>query len=95
MSLLNILEPEDRLKYMGYNEVLHKVGIGLGPVLGSILYELVGFIYMFMIFGLYHLIYIPLAACAMPKDIDSEVEENKILIQNMENSSQPDSEITL
>ena len=44
VSLLNIIEPAERLRYMGYIEAMHKIGIAFGPVLGSIMYKFVGFI---------------------------------------------------
>ena len=39
---------------------------------------------MFMIFGLYHLIYIPLMFVNMPNNIDKEAEDNVQLIESSE-----------
>ena len=76
-SLLIILEPDQKIKYMGYLEAALTFGDGLGPVIGSFLYKLIGFVYLFMILGLFHFIYVPLMAFAMPKNIDLENEDVK------------------
>ena len=63
---------------------IHKIGVGAGPILGSILYRLVGFIYLFLIFGLFHLVYIPLMALVMPKDMDSDNTDTKNLVKDVD-----------
>ena len=73
--------------FFGYHDVAVSIGDSLGPVVGSILYKFFGFIYMFMILGGFHFIYIPLMALVMPKDIDSENEEVKSLVKNSDISS--------
>ena len=86
-SLIVILEPEQIVKYMGYLEAALTLGDGIGPIIGSFLYKTFGFVYLFMILGFFHFIYIPLMALVMPKDIDSENEEIKSLVKNSDISS--------
>ena len=83
-SLLAILEPDEKMKYMGFLEGALTVGDGLGPILGSVLYELVGFIYMFMIMGLFHFIYIPFMMLAMPRNIDYDGQDTVSLARDNE-----------
>ena len=85
MSLIAILEPEERIRYVGYLEASINIGIGVGPVLGSLLFELVGFIYLFLIFGLLHLFYIPLMVLVMPENVDSDSPDTKSLVKDSEN----------
>ena len=94
LSLIVMLEPEKRTKYIGYHDVAVNIGDSLGPVVGSILYKLFGFIYMFMILGGFHFIYIPLMVLAMPKNIDSQEQEATSLVKN-NNKNSTDSEISI
>ena len=71
VSILAILQPEQRLKYMGLFEGAISIGCAVGPIVGSVLYQLLGFMYVFLIPGLAQLIYIPLMILVMPPNIDS------------------------
>ena len=73
-SRLAILEPSDKVRYMGYIDAANAIGEGMGPIIGSVLYNLVGFVYMFVILGCFHFIYIPLMIYFMPNNIDSDQE---------------------
>ena len=86
-SLLIILEPEQRIRYMGFNDAAKSIGDCLGPIIGSVLYELVGFLYLFIILGCFHFIYIPLLILYMSKNIDSE-ETTNLLNSNEEVSTE-------
>ena len=57
------------------------LGTCIGPVVGIVLYKLFGFVYMFVIIGLFHLIFLPLMFIFMPRDIDTDNEETAELIQ--------------
>ena len=48
-SIIVILHPDDRYKYIGIMESVSNVGSGIRPVIGSILYNLFGYFYMFII----------------------------------------------
>ena len=70
------------MKYMGYYEGVLTIGDCLGPIIGSVLYQLVGFVCMFMIMGWSHFIYIPLMFITMPKNIDLDAEGTTSLVRN-------------
>ena len=65
--------------YLGLMEGAMSIGIGLGPILGSVLYELVGFVYLFVIIGAFHFAYIPVMMLVKPPDIDSDDQSAQIL----------------
>ena len=94
LSLIVILEPEQRIKYLGYHDAALMIGDGLGPIVGSILYKLFGFVYLFIILGCFHFIYVPLMILAMPKNIDSDSEDAKNLIKS-DGALSTDSEISI
>ena len=58
------------------------IGSAIGPAVGSMLYGLVGFQYMFMIIGSLFLIFIPLLKLTMPEGIDDNDEATLELVQN-------------
>ena len=58
-----------------------------GPLLGSLLYSFFGFLNMFLIFGLVHMIFIPLFKCELPANIDDNDEATASLIQNQDKES--------
>ena len=70
-SIVTILHPEDRVRYMGYFQGAMNVGVAIGPIVGSVLYKLVGFTYLFIILGLIHFCYVPIMILFMPENIDS------------------------
>ena len=59
---------------MGLFEGAISIGCAVGPIVGSVLYQLLGFMYVFLIPGLAQLIYIPLMILVMPPNIDSSEE---------------------
>ena len=101
ISIINITQPKDRMKYIGYSESAMQIGIGIGPIIGSILYGLVGFSLTFVIIGIYHIFYIPVLMTVMPADIDSNSEEtiglteNKDIIEEDVNSEVSTKEIVI
>ena len=92
-SILTILEPDQKIKYMGLLDAIITIGDGLGPIIGSVLYQLVGFVYMFLIIGILILIFFPLMMLTMPHNIDSN-KETEILVSSRENISS-NSEISI
>ena len=77
-----MLEHEQRTKFIGYHNAALTIGSGLRPVIGSVLYKFYGFVYMFMILGCFHFIYVPLMMLEMSKNIDLETEDTKDLIKS-------------
>ena len=77
-SILVILHPDEPLKYIGYIESGITIGIGLGPAIGSILYNFFGYFYMFLIASLFVFIYIPLIMIFKPSDIDKNDETTSL-----------------
>lgn len=82
---------------MGFIEALTRIGIGIGPVIGSVLYKYFGFIHLFLIYGLTHIIYIPLMILVSPDNIDSDSTDTKSLVKDkdQESSTQVNSDISL
>ena len=70
--------PDEPLKYIGYIESGITIGIGLGPAIGSILYNFFGYFYMFLIASLFVFIYIPLIMIFKPSDIDKNDETTSL-----------------
>ena len=93
-SLIVILEPEQRIKHLGYLDAALTIGDGLGPIVGSVLYKFFGFVYLFIILGCFHFIYVPLMILAMPENIDSDSEDTNALVKS-NNISSTDSEISI
>ena len=85
ISFLVILHPEDKMAYVGYMESAMNIGSGIGPVIGSILYNLVGYLYMFLILGLAILVFVPLLKLSVPANIDNEDETT--MLNSHQNSS--------
>ena len=85
--LVTKLESEQKIKYMGYLEAVYSIGDALGPIIGSILYKLVGFVCMFMIMGWFHFLYVPLMMLYMPDNIDYESEDMNNLVNSNQESS--------
>ncbi|CDW74258.1 permeases of the major facilitator superfamily [Stylonychia lemnae] len=50
-SLITIEFAEDQEKYLGWAEAATGMGLAIGPTLGSLVYEEVGYLYTFIIFG--------------------------------------------
>ena len=61
-------------------------GNSIGPIIGSILYSLVGYLYMFMIIGSLFVLFIPLLKITMPSGVDDN-QDTSDLIQNHQESS--------
>ena len=86
-SMLFLLFPQEKLKYVGLMESALNIGTAIGPVIGSVLYNFVGYFYMFIIFGLSFVIYIPILLLLMPSDLNSDQEDSKSMLGNTQSRS--------
>ena len=85
-SILIIINHEQKVQYLGYYECMLNFGNSIGPIVGSILYSLVGYLYMFMIIGSLFVLFIPLLKITMPSGVDDN-QDTSDLIQNHQESS--------
>ena len=60
------------------------IGSGTGPILGSILYNLFGYFYTFIIMGLSFIIILPFLWWFQPPNIDEDGDEVSSLIRSNE-----------
>ena len=95
LSIVAILHPDDRYKYIGIMESLMSFGSGSGPIIGAILYIIFGYFYMFIILGLSFFIYLPLMIIYHPTNIDDENEQESSLNQIHDSNSGTTSEISI
>ena len=86
-SILIIINHEQKVQYLGYYECMLNFGNSIGPAVGSILYSLVGYLYMFIIIGSLFVLFIPLLKITMPFGIDDDDENTSDLIQDHQESS--------
>ena len=82
ISMLVIINPTKKMKYLGYFEFILCFGSAIGPVVGIILYSFVGYFYMFLIIGLSFLIFFPLLKATIPVGIDESDNSTSNLIRN-------------
>ena len=68
--MIIILNPNEKVRFIGLIEGASGFGSIGGPILGSILYSFFGFLNMFLLVGFLHLIFIPLLKYKMPAHID-------------------------
>ena len=85
--MLFLLFPDEKLKYAGLMESAMNIGTAIGPVIGSVLYDLVGYFYMFIIIGVSFSIYLPILLLLMPPDLNSDQEDAQSLIDNERSSN--------
>ena len=75
-----ILHPEEQIKYSAILESLFSLGGALGPVVGSVLYYLIGYFFMFVVMSIFFLVFIIPLIATMPSNIndndDSVIEED-------------------
>ena len=70
-SMLFILYPNEKLKYTALMESAMNIGVAIGPVIGSALYSLVGYFWMFII----------------PSYLNADQEDLKSLVDNSNSNS--------
>jgi MFS family permease len=71
-SLTTIYYPDDKEKMIGYVEASLGLGCSVGPIFGSILYEIGGFQLPFYFFGLIYIIMVPFVYKCLPNVIVKE-----------------------
>ena len=87
ISMLVIVNPREKIKYLGYFEFILCFGSAIGPVVGLILYSFFGYFYMFLIVGLSFLIFFPLMKATLPDGINESDDSASNLINNPNNGS--------
>ena len=82
-SIIVITNPVKRVMYLGIMECVLSLGTAIGPVVGSILYSIFGYFYMFCFIGLLFLVITPAMMLSKPLNIDDE-EETDTLVHNVD-----------
>lgn len=67
---------EDREKYLGYGEAAAGLGLMLGPVMGSVINEVFGFVITFFFFALFCFISLILSWFMIPKELNAKVNND-------------------
>ena len=79
ISIITFLNPNKRLQYLGIIESINGFGNIISPFVGSVLYSFFGFLYMFLIIGLIHLLFIPLIKLTKHNEVEiSNVNDYKV-----------------
>ena len=86
-TIIVILHPEESLKYLGYMESVSNIGTGLGPIIGSVLYDLIGYFYMFLTMSFFLAIFIPLIMIFKTVNFDQN-DETTNLSEKFESSQE-------
>ena len=81
-SILVILHPDEKIKYMSIVETVCGFGFSFGPIFGSILYTLFGYFAMFLIQGLVTLALILIIKLTIPPNIDDA--DNAMILNDNE-----------
>ena len=82
LSMITIVHPNERIKYVGMVESTNAFGNMVGPCIGSISYSFFGFFYMFVFIGVLHIIFIPMIKLTKPHNIDQDNSEDLVLADN-------------
>ena len=93
-SILVIIHPDEKIKYIGIYEGASNIGSGLGPVVGSILYFFFGYFTMFLLIGLGFFLFTLMIKLTMPPDIDDTDCEIQLNDCNSQSSTQPEMQIS-
>ena len=76
---MTFLNPNKRLQYLGIIESINGFGNIISPFVGSVLYSFFGFLYMFLIIGLIHLLFIPLIKLTKHNEVEiSNVNDDEV-----------------
>ena len=68
-SMLVILNPNEKIKYISIWEVVSGFGYSFGPIVGSILYSIFGYFTMFLVLGLTLFAFVFILKAFMPLDL--------------------------
>ena len=80
--MLIITHPEEKEIYVAYFESVFGIGIGLGPVIGSLLFNMYGFLFTFAVLGFCFVILVPFFIFVMPSNINQDSIEVERLVQD-------------
>ena len=86
LSIIIIIHPEDREKYIALFESAFGLGIGLGPVIGSVLYNLYGYFFVCLVISVLLLTLLVFLKICMPMHINDDDDERKSLVKNQHSS---------
>ena len=92
-SIIVITNPAKKVMYLGIMEWVLSLGTAIGPVIGSALYSIFGYFYMFWFIGLLFLIITPAMMLSKPINIDDE-EETISFVSNVEADDESEQRIT-
>ena len=92
-SIIVITNPVKRVMYLGIMECVLSLGTAIGPVVGSILYSIFGYFYMFCFIGLLFLVITPAMMLSKPLNIDDE-EETDTLVHNVDPADEFEKKLT-
>ena len=68
--MLMILHPDEKIEFAAMFESFLSIGFALGPLIGSVLYYLVGYFLMFAVVSMFFLIFIIPLIITMPSNIN-------------------------
>ena len=80
--MLIITHPEHKEAYIAYFESIFGIGIGFGPVVGALLFNLCGFFFTFACLGFCFIVLVSLFILVMPDDINKDNAESTNLTQD-------------
>ena len=93
-SILVIIHPDEKIKYIGIYEGASNIGSDLGPVVGSILYSFFGYFTMFLIIGLCFFLFTLMIKLTMPSNIDDTDCEVKLNDGSSQSNTQLETQIS-
>jgi MFS family permease len=77
-AYIPILYPESLEQKISIAEVFGSLGFLLGPIIGSLLYQLGGYITPFLFFGCVALLPVPLIGCYLAQQRKAQVKEANV-----------------
>lgn len=75
-SVITLQFPENSDKYLGWAEAATGVGLMMGPALGSLTYQNLGYFYTFIAFGGFLLLGALILFLVLPSELNSPAEIN-------------------
>ena len=78
-SIITSIYSSDMMRYIGYIEICVGVGLGMGPVVGSLFYSFLDYEGTMYLFGLCDAIATFLCICLIPSILNQGVSEEKMV----------------
>ena len=94
-SIVVIIHPQQKYRHSANIQCLSNFGSAIGPVIGSVLYKIFGYFYMFVIFGISFMIFIPLMMIFEPANINDDQDDEEPLNQSEQLTQDPKDQISL